>query len=122
MRWLSSRSNRAREEMATTRRFSRLWAMVRFPGEEALHEGEIERHFNTRCSQVPHQGCVSFQLRRVARPLLLQERFDVGAAVAAGLIIDYPTCAVRIHEAAVDDAGLQPSVTQQAERVLAARL
>src|SRR5690348_5992887 len=113
MRWLSSRSNRAREEMATTRRFSRLWAMWEFPGEEALQQREIQRHFNTRGSETPYQGGIALQLRRVTQPFPFQEGVQVRSGMAAGLVVHDPAHPLLVHEAAVDDAGLEPPVLQQ---------
>src|SRR5215469_10964515 len=122
MRWLSSRSNRAREEMATTRRFSRLCAMSRFPIEETLEQGKIERHSNTPRLHALHQRGVSFQLRRIALPLPLQESLQVGAGVPAGLVVHDPAHAVPVHEGPVDDSGLETPLLQEAQSVFAARL
>src|SRR5579863_10055499 len=99
MRCPSSRSNRAREEMATTRRFSRLWAMSRFPLEEALQQREIQRHFNTLCAETAHQRGVTFQLRRVTLLLALQEGLEVGTRVPARLVVHDPAHALCVHEA-----------------------
>src|SRR5690242_13637823 len=104
MRWPSSRSNRAREEMAMTRQFSRFSAIGGCPFREALHEGEVGRHSNTPCLEAAHQRCVAFQLRGVTPALLLEERIDVAAAVPAGLVIHDPAHPVLVHEAAVDHA------------------
>src|SRR5690242_9640984 len=104
MRWPSSRSNRAREEMATTRQFSRLSAMDGFPCQETLQQGEIQRHSNTPRLQPAHERRVAFQLRRVARAFLLQEGIHVAAVVAAGLVVHDPAHSLRDDEGAVDDA------------------
>src|SRR5580698_2968650 len=121
MRWPSSRSNRAREEIATTRQFSRLSAMPRFPFDQALQQGEIQRHFNTPCLQAAHQSRVTIQLRRVTLALLFQERIHVGTAMPAGLVIHYPAHTRIVHEGAIDDTGLETAVLHQAEGVLAPR-
>src|SRR5690349_275611 len=119
MRWPSSRSNRAREEMAMTRQFSRLSAMGGFPIQETLQQGEIERHSNTPRLKAAHERRVALQLRRVARAFLLQECIYITTMVTAGLVVDDPAHVVLVHEGAVDDTGLQAPVAHGAQGVLA---
>src|SRR5487761_2554438 len=103
MRWLSSKSNSAREEIATTRQCARLSAIGGFPFHEAPQQREVQSHFNTPLFQAAYQLGVTIQLLAVARLLLCQKRLDIAAAVAAGLVIHDPAGPVLVNEGAVND-------------------
>src|SRR5581483_4438092 len=83
----------------------------------AAKEGEIQPE--------PHSGIqrlVALELFRVADHFLVEKGFEVGAFVAARLVVDSPALAVARSEMAVEDVGASAFRRASAQAIFGARL
>src|SRR5690606_39424900 len=103
-----------RKTSASASRLTRRPRSLRFP--PAAEQREVEAHRGAG-----HERGVGLELRRVALALAVEEAFEVGALVAARLVVDDPEPA-RVAEDAVHDEGARARGRARAEPKLRPRL
>src|SRR6267154_6097362 len=82
------------------------------------HQREIQTQFYT--TRIRQSGGIAFELRAVALALRVEEAFQVGSLMAAGLVVDDPAHILRRAEDAIHDVGVHPGSACYADAMLAA--
>src|SRR5258706_8785837 len=92
--------------------------MFLFPIPPPSQQRKIQTQLYT--ARIRQSSGIAFELRAVALALCVEEAFQVGALVAAGLVVNDPAHMLRRAEDAIHDVGVRPGSAWHADAMLAA--